>query len=69
MSESLRAERDEARDLARALWSALTEIADDYGQIANQDEQLDPDVCLPYWLTSITGAPDTWQRDGETPGA
>lgn len=55
-------ERDEARDLARALWSALHEVADDLDSIARIDPDLDVDERLPFWLTGVNGAPETWQH-------
>lgn len=63
----LRAEeqRTEARDLARALWSALREAAEDYGNIARIDPDLDVDERLPYWLTGVNGAPETWLRGAD----
>lgn len=63
-----RRERDEARDLARALWSALHEATDDWGAIARIDPDLDVDERLPYWLTDVAGAPETWQRDTDGSG-
>lgn len=63
-----RRERDEARDLARALWSALHEATDDLGAIARIDPDLDVDSRLPYWLTGVAGAPETWQRDTDGDG-
>lgn len=54
---------EEARDLARALYSALNEVAEGYAEIIGYDPRLDPDECLPYWLTGINGAPETWQRN------
>lgn len=61
--ERMSDQRDEARNLSRALYCALTEVADDYQQIHRADQRLDPDFCLPYWLTEAAGAPDTWQPD------
>lgn len=61
--DSATAQREEARDLARALHSALIEVADDWDQINRYDQRLDPDYCLPYWLTNTAGSPDTWQPD------
>lgn len=58
---------EEARDLARALHAALKEVAEGYAEIIGYDPRLDPDECLPYWLTGINGAPETWQRD-RSPG-
>lgn len=59
----------EARALARLLWDALNEVAEDHAQIISYDPHLDPDERLPYWLTGINGAPLTWQRDGDaSPG-
>lgn len=52
----------EARDLARLLYAALNEVSEGYAEIIGYDPRLDPDECLPYWLTGINGAPLTWQH-------
>lgn len=62
------AETIEARDLARAVYSALNEVAEDHAEIIGYDPRLDPDECLPYWLTQINGAPETWQHPDKTEG-
>jgi hypothetical protein len=56
------ADCEDVRDLARALWSALREATEDYGDIARIDPGLDVDERLPYWLTGVNGAPETWRR-------
>lgn len=63
----LPAQAEDTRALARALWSALHEATDDWGHIARIDPDLDVDERLPYWLTGVTGAPETWQHgtDGD----
>lgn len=50
----------EARDLARELLGAGTEIAEDLGYLGRFDPDLDYDL-LPAWLTNQPGAPETWQ--------
>lgn len=58
-------ELHEARELARALYAATQELADSLGDVARINPELDVDERLPHWLTGITGAPETWQRDDE----
>lgn len=59
LAEQVLTEHGEARDLSRALWSALKTLATD-DQITRHDSRLD-DELLPRWLTFQRDAPETWQ--------
>lgn len=59
---------EEARDLARALHAAALENCEYWDEVSAYDVRLTGER-LPYWLTNESGAPLTWQRDGEaSPG-